>query len=454
MTSLPKPDLVDVGGPKSPFFRRHDFSKIVMRRLAVSVLASLPFLGMSMASDPPAAKGSLRRSPEPSPTTPAPEPQSKAAPLPLEAKWKDGLRFESADHSMSLRIGGRIHYDWSYLKADPELERRFGPIEGGTEFRRARLQVSGVLYEAVEFKAEYDFAHGASAFKDVYVGVGDLPIIGSVWFGHMKEPMSLEELTSDSSGTFVERSSLNLFAPSRSTGAMIHVDGERAEFAAGVFKTSDDFGDASGERFDSWTARFSAAPWLRADGTGLLHVGVSCSRREPDEPTIRYQARPETHLSPRLLDTGEIAADRVDLVGFETALVTGPVSLQGEMMAAQLSRSDAPNLLFSGWYVQGSWILTGESRLYEAGDGEFRGVRPKRNFLPKQRGWGAFELAARWSRLVLSDREVRGGSMDTVTLGLNWYLNPQSRFMIDLARTQIENLGDEDSLTARFQVDF
>ena len=41
-----------------------------------------------------------------------------------------------------------------------------------------------------------------------------------------------------------------------------------------------------------------------------------------------------------------------------------------------------------------------------------------------QGGWGAWEVAARWSDIDLRDGIVDGGEMETLSLGLNWWLSP------------------------------
>jgi len=40
--------------------------------------------------------------------------------------WKEGLRFDTADGSFKLRIGGRIQNDWAYFCEDGDIERRLG----------------------------------------------------------------------------------------------------------------------------------------------------------------------------------------------------------------------------------------------------------------------------------------------------------------------------------------
>jgi phosphate-selective porin OprO/OprP len=42
-------------------------------------------------------------------------------------------------------------------------------------------------------------------------------------------------------------------------------------------------------------------------------------------------------------------------------------------------------------------------------------------------GWGAWQLAARYSYLDLNSKNVRGGEIHDMTLGVNWFLNPNMK---------------------------
>jgi phosphate-selective porin OprO/OprP len=155
------------------------------------------------------------------------------------------------------------------------------------------------------------------------------------------------------------------------------------------------------------------------------------------------------------LDTGAIAdADGTQVTyGAEAAGVFGPFSVQGEYMRTMLDRSGAGNAEFPGWYVFASWFITGEHRAYKASDGVFDRVSPNHNFL-SDGGWGAWELAARYSSLDLDDAGVTGGEMDDVTAGVNWYLYPNARVMLNYIYANPESVGDANIFQTRFQVDF
>ena len=140
----------------------------------------------------------------------------------LRPYWKDGVRLETPDQRVSLKIGGRIQADWMWISEDQSVTDAIGDQANGNEFRRARLYLSGDLYGNLTFKSQFDFAGGSTALKDVFIGLKSLPGIGNLKAGHYKEPYSLEELTSSNYHTFIERSLTNVFSPSRNTGLTVY----------------------------------------------------------------------------------------------------------------------------------------------------------------------------------------------------------------------------------------
>ncbi len=373
----------------------------------------------------------------------------------LRLYWKDGIRAETGDGSVRLKIGGRIMNDWAFYSADDSIESLVGPLEDGTEFRRARLYLAGQVYDNVIFKAQYEFAGGDADFKDVYLGLKGLPGHTTVRVGHFKEPFGLEVLTSSKYITFLERALPVALAAERNTGIGVsgHCLGERLTWAGGLFRDADGFGDAKGNAYNL-TGRITGLPLYQDGGERLVHLGFAYSHRNPDN-TVRFRERPESHLAPRLVDTGALTANAVDLFGAEAAVVLGPASLQGEYMHAAVDASTGSSPDFAGYYVQASYFLTGEHRPYKRSHGAFGRVKPKENFIGKEgTGPGAIELAVRYSSLDLTDAAVTGGKLDDVTAGVNWYLNPNTRVMANYVHADLDSTGTADAFQMRFQVDF
>ena len=101
-----------------------------------------------------------------------------------------------------------------------------------------------------------------------------------------------------------------------------------------------------------------------------FHLGVAGSWFSPgDTHTVQIRSRPEARVgADRLVDTGAVDASDVNRYGLEGAGVYGPFSLQAEYLRGDVHREDAgnPDVDFDGWYVMGSWVMTGESRRYDA----------------------------------------------------------------------------------------
>ncbi len=120
----------------------------------------------------------------------------------------------------------------------------------------------------------------------------------------------------------------------------------------------------------------------------------------------------------------------------------GPFSLQGEYFWTNTDAPDVDDPSFTGWYAFGSWFVTGESRTYN--DGAFDRVKPTNNFYIGQPGWGAVELALRYSALDLTDGGIEGGEQQNVTVGINWYLNPSYRIMLNYVNANTASTRPSD----------
>ena len=57
-------------------------------------------------------------------------------------------------------------------------------------------------------------------------------------------------------------------------------------------------------------------------------------------------------------------------------------------------------------------------------------------------GIGAWELAVRYSYLDLTDKTIAGGRLNSVTLGLNWYLNANAKLQFNYDYTYRDNAAN------------
>jgi len=382
--------------------------------------------------------------------------QAESQPEDFRVYWKDGVKMETSDRKFTAHVGGRIHLDSAWIKEDGDVKSRIGAeADDRAQFRRARIQVDGTLYENFFYKTQIDFAGGDADFRDVYMGMKNIPYVGTFKVGQMFEPISLENLTSTNYMTFLELGLPNVFAPGRNVGIDIKSNAfdQKITWEAGFFRDADSFGDVISDEYNL-TGRITGLPLYKDDGEKLVHVGANYSWRNIDD-TTSYSQRPEANLAATFVNTGSFAAEEAHHFGYELAAVHGSLSLQGEFMHASVDRSgvgDDP--FFYGVYAYASYFLTGERRPYSKSSGLFSRVRPRNNFSIKERGWGAWELAGRYSYLDLEDGGIDGGMMSDITVGLNWYLNPNIRIMANYIHSHLNDAGDADIFATRFQIDF
>jgi phosphate-selective porin OprO/OprP len=210
-------------------------------------------------------------------------------------------------------------------------------------------------------------------------------------------------LTSSQAITFMEDSlATATFGPQRNLGIQI-LNTEfyrRTSWSFGAFLDVEDldddnkyFGASHNSAGYDLTTRITGVPWYEDGGEKLLHLGLSYSRQFRDDTDsdaqVRFSTRPESHITDeKLVDTDAFYADDVDLICFETAFVSGPLSFQGEYFYAKTDSKDEDNPDFWGFYVYGSYFLTGESRDYVKSKGTFTPEIPKYGFLPRQKTWG------------------------------------------------------------------
>jgi phosphate-selective porin OprO and OprP len=392
--------------------------------------------------------------------------------LDFKVRWAHGLTAQTADGAFRIHVGGRTHMDTVWMTAGERV--RFGPggtgdIRDGVNFRRARLTVEGTIYEQIDFWMEYDFLNTFNAERtgdplvtnvpvptDVFVTFTKIPIVGNIKVGNHKPPLCFERLTSSRFLNFMERSlTCDAFINGLDNGFRPGIQvyhwafDERMTWAIGVFKNNTSvFGWNVADGEYDVTGRVTCLPWYEHEGRCLLHLGVGASHRDADEDTLRYRARTLLRNGPGALHTtladARMLASGETLLVPELVLVLGPFTLQTEYFAtwahdttfpitpvtARVNRGTA---FFQGYYVEALYFLTGEHRVYDRRYPRFDRVVPHENAFFVDGcdgllcGSGAWQVGARYSWIDLSDSGINGGEVHDLTLGLNWFLNPNMK---------------------------
>lgn len=428
-------------------------------------------------------------------TVSLPEPQSEVlnSGRKLQAIWNYGLDFESPDKDFRVHIGGRTQYDNSFFSNDPNLvvpqaDGGIGPQPDSFQFRRGRLRIDGFMYTNFEFAAEYDFVNTLApaspnagqpvvtvpGLTDLWGTFTHLPVMQNFRFGNMKEPIGMEHLNSSRFLPFIERSFIHdaVFGPFNNgftPGVMFFGmrEDQLATWAIGWFSAQNTiFGYGIGDE-SALTARATWLPYYDepSEGRYLWHLGTGISIRGADENQARVRTRgnirsgPPGVLNPIYADTGNMAAEMMNILGLETAFNYGPFTVQAEFAGIQITDAVQPyqppatpvdrgDVYFYGGYVEALYFLTGENMQYNKGRATFDRVIPYENFFlfssPKGtcRGRGAWQLGARYDGIKLNDKGINGGILHGFTFGLNWYWNPNSKFQFNYDLTHRSNVQD------------
>lgn len=353
-----------------------------------------------------------------------------------------------------------------------------GDVQDGSDFRRARLAAVGQAWDNVSYMLEMDFAFpGRPSFMDVWLEIDDVVGSSNVRIGQFRQPIGMDGLTSVKEMTFLERGLPFAFLPFRQIGAMLYGNSkdELATYAVSGFRfPTDTFGGNVGDNGGYGLAtRVTGLLVNRPDGGGLIHVGGAYSFIDPANDLVQYRNQPEVFVGetgggasvpngvpsnlPPFVDTGLLPTDNVNLASLELAMSYGSFYAQSEAITAFVNRPSGESLTLPGAYAHAGYFLTGETRVYNGKNGVFGRVKPKRS-VGKDGGIGAWEIAARWSAIDLNDADIQGGRLNNLTGGLNWYLNPNTKFQFNyihaMLDSRINGESDADLYAMRAQVDF
>jgi phosphate-selective porin OprO/OprP len=407
----------------------------------------------------------------------------------IKASFKDGIVFESGDKKHSMALTGRVHFDYRDISGyDNSHDPDTTSIADQFEVRRARIGVKGKFYDDIGYEIVTNLVGSNSNLVDTaWVNLGWFKPV-QFQFGRFKQPMSLEEMTSSNIIPFAERSFVNALVPTKKLGAMVH--GEPKEgFVYGLSVYQNGFNETNNEDDGKFVGGRVAANIAKlADWKdSVLHVGVAgydgewavkpttTSQNSASSTTrstiigFRTEGRGLSNIFRAQISgdnaaatPGGTATDEARIEqragGIELAGSYGPFRVQGEYVKANFDATyddvdAADNAQVKGdvkaWYASATWLLTGETYADFYKGGAWGGVKPKNPFsLETGKGKGAWEVALRYSKFDASDIDVvdagRGSRVqgtdeaDAYTLGLNWYLNNNLRFMLDYVRTDYD----------------
>ena len=322
---------------------------------------------------------------------------------------------------------GRTEIDYAHYSSGITKD------DSGFRVRSLRVGLAHALKHNISLKAEIDLTDGDSSFADLYVRYRHNKY-GLFTAGNQRVALTLVNQTSRISRTFMEEP---LPAEAFGLGRRLALGWDLNKKKGGVHVTLfgpdlngsiGDSGYAGRVYFNPTRSRFS-----------LFHVGASYVSENMSRKT-RFYSHPESRVTDeRLVDTQifeDVSRQQIGVI--ELAGAKESFKFQGEFFRAKWDRVSNENPVFKGFYMQASWILTGETFKYA--QGKFLRVRP-------QNPRGAWEAAVRFSIIDLNDQDITGGEEKNLTLAVNWYApGNQFRVMSNLifVRTDVWNVEDSE----------
>lgn len=401
------------------------------------------------------------------------------------AGWQDGFFLQSPSGDFKLKLRG-------YTQADA----RFFPFDDGRTgndsffLRRVRPIFEGTVYKYFDFRIMPDFGQGQTVLQDAYMDVRYWPW-ASVRAGKFKEPVSLERLQSGAELTFIERSIFDNLVPNRDVGFMLYGDVADATFQyqLGIFNgvaNGAQSSDGDNQTDKDFAGRVFVQPFRTIDvdalkGFGLGVAGTYGQRTGEPESSLNFKTAGRQNFYQYISSANVTGKGEQWRFVPQAYYYVGPFGTMGEYGRTEShikgTLGTAPNPITHpdadertrGWFVQASYVLTGEDASYKA-------VVPIDNFDPLNGRWGAFEIAGRVSNVDVNDGPLKAklakGSDNTwaYTGGLNWYLNKNFKVQFNYERADFsrgvggtssafgiagtKTQKHEDVLLTRFQLSF
>jgi phosphate-selective porin OprO/OprP len=390
----------------------------------------------------------------------------------------------SGSSKSTMKVSGRIHADaWGFDDESPNI----AVFDGGDDpenrigFRRLRFGVAGAIKDNMLYKIEMEFAGGNRVeFRDAYLGWTDLPLLQTLLLGNQKRPYGLDHLNSSRYNVFLERP-LVIEANNQDTrrlglASYGFSDDLAWNWRYGVFNQENvqATGNYTADHLQLEIAgRLANTFWYDevSGGRGYAHWAVSGTHADntagPDN-AARWQTRPEARSVGRWLDTGTVpGADYFNLLGLEAVVNVGALQVVGEYQSVWQDRNGFADTRYDGGYVYASYFLTGEHMPWDRESGTLDRIVPFQNFWfvnrcdgCREAGWGAWQVALRYSIADYTDQDIFGGQGEAWTAGLNWYWNPNARMQLNYITGEIQDRtaalldGRYNIWGARFMVDF
>jgi len=219
-------------------------------------------------------------------------------------KTKGGLEVATTDKEFGFKIGGRLQADFSSFDGFYTVN---GDNADAAYFRRAFLELSGVVYKDWAYVINYDFSHNAGNGDDGYFDEASIAYNGfkplSIKVGRFDPDFGLEKATSSKWVTAQERNAaydLIDWANGHQNGQGIQALFAGESLYGSASLSAKDQNDVDGESVKQFNARGVFAPMHEAGN--VLHLGLNYAQRDLSDTA--FDGRIRSRLGMRGVSTG------------------------------------------------------------------------------------------------------------------------------------------------------
>jgi phosphate-selective porin len=356
----------------------------------------------------------------------------------------EAAKIEDERDRFSVKFGFVVMpMDYTTFDQDSRSRQQVGNQQDELEARSLRLSARGhfELFRSWNYMVSYEYKGFDQTSEDDWnttdFRISTLlgPKLGTLTLGKIKEPF-VYEMVGDAANLPHNERLLSPFFRSRNDGMTLGnaVLDQRATWVVGWYSDWWTQGTSWSDSGNDFAGRVTVLPVWSGDGANYLHLAASTRYYSAADDQLRYKGKPASNVADDYVDTGKIPGDHAWHTGVEALWNHGGYSVLAEYVRADLSTRDGSDPTLGGWYVTGSWVITGEHRPYDRKAGYARRIMP-------QGRWGAFELIGRVGHVDLDDRGVSGGTMDGWWAGVNWWANNRWKASIGYGNIDLDRFG-------------
>lgn len=301
------------------------------------------------------------------------------------------------------RLIGRVFFDGGLFTGDS--------LTSSFQVNDVRLGALVRFQEHWEAKIELGYGETKIALKDIYIDYSSGN--HSLRLGHYFEPFGNARVGTCNYRFMTNAVSDKTLGNKRKLGLSYSYNQKWLNVMAGVFSEGDiEQSDPLNQGY-SLATKVVGRPLM--EDKKLIHIGIA-PRFNSSSKEVSFNAGAPTDLLSKKDNTlAEVRLDRAInqwKLDLELILLYNKWYFQGQYFRTHLNRSAPQNYNAEGGYVQAGYMILGAKHNYNPQTGMIGNPAPQ-----------SLEILARYDQVSLNDRNIRGGGLSDISLGMNYFIN-------------------------------